>query len=329
LAPYFGVDVGGTKVAAGVVDDAQLTDESQQPTDLSGPEALLDEIATAVDRLVDRHGKPAGIGVGLPSQIDFEAGAVVSSVNIPLQGVPVREQLEHRFGVPVVVDNDANCAALAEASVEGVDHLVMLTLGTGVGGGVVIGGKIFRGAHGLGAELGHFPIQADGPECPGNCPGRGCLEALCSGTALERDATEAGSHVPDSELGERYADDGRVSGREAVEAAERGDATALELFDRLGCYLGVGIAGFVNIFGPQRVAVGGGLSRAHGLFFDRAVEEAGRRSLPRLWERTEVRLAQGGAAAGLIGAGVLAQQEFGDTQNPSQMTNEETSGSHR
>jgi glucokinase len=320
------VDVGGTKVLAGVVADAKVTDESEQPTDLSGADALLDEIATAVDSLIERHGQPAGIGVGLPSQIDFEAGVVASSVNIPLEGVPVREQLEHRFGVPVVLDNDANCAALAEAAVEDVDHLVMLTLGTGVGGGVVLGGKTFRGAHGLGAELGHFPVQAEGPNCPGNCPGRGCLEALCSGTALERDATEAGKDAPDSELGTRYADDGRVSGREAVEAAQRGDATALELFDRLGRNLGVGIAGFVNIFEPQRVAIGGGLSRAHELFLDRAIEEAGQRALPRLWERTEVRLAQGGAAAGLIGAGVLARQEFGDTDSTA---TEETGGSHR
>ncbi len=320
------MDVGGTKVAAGVVDDARVTDESEQPTDLSGPEALIDEVETAVKGLVERHGQPAGIGVGLPSQIDFEAGVVVSSVNIPLEGVPVREQLEHRFGVPVVVDNDANCAALAEAAVEGVDHLVMLTLGTGVGGGVVLDGKIFRGANGMGGELGHFPVQAEGPLCPGNCPGRGCLEALCSGTALERDATEAGKDAPDSELGERYADDRRVSGREAVEAAERGDPTALELFDALGRNLGVGIAGFVNIFQPERIAIGGGLSRAHELFLERAIEEAARRTLPRLWERTEVRLAQGGAAAGLIGAGVLARQEFGDTGSTAK---EETSGSHR
>jgi glucokinase len=315
--PFFGVDVGGTKVAAGVVEDARVTDESEQPTDLSGADALIAEIATAVDRLVERHGQPGGIGVGFPSQIDFEAGVVASSVNIPLEGVPVREQLEHRFGVPVVIDNDGNCAGLAEAAVEGVDHLVMLTLGTGVGGGVVIDGKIFRGAHGLGAELGHVPVQADGPECPGNCPGRGCLEALCSGTALQRDATEAGKNAPESELGIRYADDGLVTGREAVEAAERGDRTAVELFDRLGYHLGTGIAAFVNVFQPQRVAIGGGFSRAHELFLPQAVEEAGRRALPRLWERTEVRLAQGGAAAGLIGAGVLAQQMFGDTHDSS------------
>ena len=323
---FFGVDVGGTKVAAGVVEGAAVTDGSEQPTELSSAEALLDGVAAAVDGLIERHGQPSGVGVGLPSQIDFAAGQVLSSVNIPLEGVPVHERLEHRFGVPVVVDNDANCAALAEAAVQGVDHLVMLTLGTGVGGGVVIEGRIFRGADGLGAELGHFPIDADGPACPGKCPGRGCLEALCSGTALERDATEAGKDFPDSELGARYADDGRVAGREAVEAAQRGDATAGRLFDRLGRNLGAAIAGFVNVFQPERLVVGGGLSRAADLFLDTAIEEAGARALPRLWERTTVALAQGGASAGVIGAGVLAAQELGDT---SMRAKEETSGSHR
>ena len=117
----------------------------------------------------------------MPSQIDYETGTVESSVNIPLTGVPLREELGRRFGVPVFVDNDANCAALAEAHIVGARDLVMLTLGTGVGGGVVIDGLTFRGAHGLGAELGHMTINPDGPPCPGNCPNHGCLEAYCSG----------------------------------------------------------------------------------------------------------------------------------------------------
>ena len=126
----------------------------------------------------------------MPSQIEYATGTVETSVNIPLTGVPLREELGRRFGVPVFVDNDANCAALAEAHILGEDNLVMLTLGTGVGGGVVIGGMTFRGAHGLGAELGHMTLNPDGPPCPGNCPNRGCIEAYCSGQALERDATE-------------------------------------------------------------------------------------------------------------------------------------------
>jgi glucokinase len=254
------------------------------------------------------------VGVGVPSQIEFATGTVQTSVNIPLAGVPLRDELERRFGVPVFVDNDANCATLGEAQL--VDdaparHLVMLTLGTGVGGGVVIDGRIFRGTHGLGAELGHFPIDANGPDCPGNCPNRGCLEAFCSGTALERDATAAGMDHPDSPLGRIYADEGRVKGTHCVgAAAEEDDPIALGVIERFGTNLGVGIAGYVNVFEPEHLVIGGGLSRAADLFFDRAVEEAASRALPALWERVSVGLARGGADAGVIGAGVLAAQEL-------------------
>ena len=211
---------------------------------MNGIEAAVREVGDA----------PAAVGVGMPSQIDFASGTVLSSVNIPLEGVGLRDELSGRLGAPVFVDNDANCAALAEAKLRGARHLLMLTLGTGVGGGIVIDGATFRGASGLGAELGHVTIQADGPACPGNCPNRGCLEALCSGTALERDATELGQDRPESRLGRIYArPDQRVSGREAVAAAQEGDADALELFARLGRNLGVGIAAMINAFEPEQL----------------------------------------------------------------------------
>jgi glucokinase len=315
-----GVDVGGTKVAVGAVEDARVRHAVEHPTYTTTTGALLDGIERAVRDVSERAGQPTAIGIGVPSQIEFATGRVWSSVNIPLEGVALRDELTARFGVPVFVDNDANCAALGEAQL--VDeppamHLVMLTLGTGVGGGAIIDGAIFRGTHGLGAELGHFSVDANGPSCPGNCPNRGCLEALCSGTALERDATELGKDHPNTVLGGIYAEHGRVSGRDAMAAARDGDRDALALFERIGVWLGVGIAGYVNVFEPESVVIGGGLSRAADLFLDRAVEEAARRALPRLWERTSVSLARGGAEAGVIGAGVLAAQELersvGDT----------------
>src|SRR3954451_4331902 len=217
-----GIDVGGTKVEIASVVGGRAVEPQQIPTPLSDSEALLDGIEGLLRSVVEQQEKPEAIGIGVPSQIDFATGTVVASVNIPLEGVPLREELERRFGVPVFVDNDANCAALAEAQLVGdapARHLVMLTLGTGVGGGVVIDGTIFRGAHGLGAELGHVTIDADGPNCPGNCPNRGCIEALCSGTALERDATEWGKDHPDSPLGRIYAQEGRVKGKQCVSAA--------------------------------------------------------------------------------------------------------------
>jgi glucokinase len=186
-------------------------------------------------------------------------------VNIPLTGVPLREELGRSFGVPVYVDNDANCAALAEAHMVGVSHLVMLTLGTGVGGGVVIDGMTFRGAHGLGAELGHIAVNSDGPPCPGNCPNRGCLEAYCSGQALERDGTSSPATSPTALSRAARA------GREAVRPQARGGGRgrrpdALLIMDNFGRMLGIGIANYVNVFEPTRLAIGGGLSRASHLF---------------------------------------------------------------
>ncbi len=173
----------------------------------------------------------------------------------------------------------------------------------------MIGGMTFRGAHGLGAELGHMTLNSDGPPCPGNCPNRGCIEAYCSGQALERDATELARDKPDSLLAKRIGADGKVSGRDLVEAAEAGDPDALLIFDNFGRMLGIAMAGYVNVFEPDRLTIGGGISRASHLFFDRAIQEADARALPALLRRTNIALAEGGADAGVIGAAVLAAQE--------------------
>jgi glucokinase len=311
-----GVDVGGTKVAVAAVDGVTAKHAMQEPTVTGSTGALLDGLEATVRGVIEQSGEPEAIGVGVPSQIDYATGTVETSVNIPLTGVPLREELGRRFGVPVFVDNDANCAALAEAHILGEDNLLMLTLGTGVGGGVVIAGVTFRGAHGLGAELGHFTLNPDGPPCPGNCPNRGCIEAYCSGQALERDATELARDKPDSRLAQCIGADGMVTGRDLVEVAEAGDTDALLVFDSFARMLGIAIAGYVNVFEPDHLAIGGGLSRASHLFFDRAVQEAGMRALPALWRRTKIALAQGGADAGVIGAGVLAAQEIRGIRTP-------------
>ncbi len=318
-----GVDVGGTKVAVAAVEGVTATHSAEHPTVTVSTDALLDGVEHVVRDVIRAAGEPEAIGVGVPSQIEFATGTVETSVNIPLTGVGLREELGRRFGVPVFVDNDANCAGLAEAHIVGETHLVMLTLGTGVGGGVVIDGLIFRGAHGLGAELGHMAVNPDGPPCPGNCPNRGCLEAYCSGQALERDATELATDKPDSALANRIGPDGKVSGRELVSAAEDRDPDALLLMENFARMLGIGIANYVNIFEPSRLAIGGGLSRASHLFLDRAVQEAGARALPALWKRVSVELAEGGADAGVIGAGLLAALELAhgrDTELPKATT---------
>lgn len=307
----FGVDVGGTKVAVGQVVGREVAASVAHPTPLSSTEHLIAGLEHAVEELSERTGRPEAIGIGVPSQVEFATGRVVSSVNIPLSGVDLRHELSDRFGVPVFVDNDGNCAALAESHYMPngpARHLVMLTLGTGVGGGIVIDGGIYRGATGLGAELGHVVIQADGPDCPGNCPNRGCMEALCSGTALGRDARAFAAEHPDSPLGRRFAKQGSCDGVDAVELALEGDPDSIGLLERLGTWLGVGISSMINAFEPEYVVVGGGLSKAPGLFMPVAEEEARSRALPALVERVRIEVAKAGPAAGMIGAGLLASQ---------------------
>jgi glucokinase len=315
-----GIDVGGTKVAAALIERGEVQHKVEHPTALESSEAVVAGIEAAAREVIETGGsEPEAIGLGVPSQIDFASGTVVGSVNIPLHGVALGDELSSRLGVPVFVDNDANVAALAEAQV--VDggpatHLVMYTLGTGVGGGVIIDGRIYRGATGLGAELGHAVIQYDGPPCQGNCPNRGCLETMCSGTALERDALEVAREHPESALG-RAMRNGKVEGKAVVEAADAGDPLALGLFDRLGMLLGVGLSSTINVFEPQHIVVGGGLSRASRFFFDRAVREARARALPALAARVQISLAKGGTESGVMGAGLLALHEHengkGDT----------------
>src|SRR6188768_2246619 len=229
-----GIDVGGTKVEIASVVGGRALEPRQIPTPLESSGALIDGIETLAREVIESDGPPEAIGVGVPSQIDFATGTVIASVNIPLEGVPLRDELERRFDVPVFVDNDANVAALAEAEEIGSRNLLMLTLGTGVGGGVVIDGRIFRGASGRGAELGHMVVDANGRKCPGKtCPNTGCIEAYCSGSALEIAS-------------------GR-KGREVEAAAREGDAEALGYLDELGRWLGVALASFVNMFEPENI----------------------------------------------------------------------------
>jgi glucokinase len=313
-----GVDVGGTKVAGAVVDGVEVVRRIERPTEKSSEEALLDEIAAvAREAAAGLAGGLAAVGIGVPSQIDAQSGTALASVNIPLAGVPLRSALGKRLGVPVFVDNDANCAALGEAQLvpdPPARELAMLTLGTGVGGGLIVGGQIFRGASGLGAELGHIVVDAraaeEEPDSMGELPRPGSLEWHCSGRALEREATRCGQSHPDSMLGRLVDQQGRCSGHDAVEAAREGDRKATALFERYGRWLGIGIATVINAFEPQRLVLGGGLSSAAELFLDVARGEAARWTLPALWERTTVELARGGADAGVIGAAVLAAHEL-------------------
>ena len=301
------VDLGGTKMLAGVVDsDGVVVRRTVRPTDVSGEEELLGELESAVGELAGDG--PEAIGIGIPSTIDQRAGRVVSSVNIPLTDVDLGARLRERFGVPAAIENDANAAALAEhryGAGRGTNHMVMLTLGTGIGGGLILDGRLYRGAVGAAAELGHITIDLDGPPCQGLCPGRGHLEALASGTATDALAREAAAAHPDGDLGRAAAAGREVDARLAVELAAEGPGDARDLIETVGFNLGVGIASFVAIFNPEVVVLGGGFARAGDLLFEPARRVVAERTLPPARDVVRIVPALLGAEAGLIGAGLV------------------------
>jgi glucokinase len=310
-----GVDLGGTKLAAAVLRDQQLSEPVEQPTELSSSEALIDQLCSMIEGF--RGDGLEAVGIGVPSVVEFETGRVVSSVNIPLRDVALRSVLHERLGIPVFVDNDATVAALAEAHDEELNltarDLVMLTVGTGVGGGIVIGGRIYRGATGGAGELGHTIVGLDlagSVPAPMGFPQPGSLEFVGSGHALDRLAQQAAGLQADSLLGRLRAEGKPVLGADAVEAAHMGDAPAQRMVEIWGQRVGIGIANAINTFDPDEVVIGGGAARAGDLLLGPARKVAAGYVLPGLGTRTTIRLARHGVVAGVLGAALLAVHEL-------------------
>jgi glucokinase len=312
---FVGMDVGGTKVAAATLEDGRLSEAEMLPTDLSGTETVLDQLAATIER----HRRPdtRAVGIGVPSVIEFATGLVRHSVNLPLQNVPLRSILTERAGLPVYVENDASCAAMAEAHDDRgtlvTPNLVMFTVGTGVGGGLVLNGRLYRGATGAAAEVGHTMIGLDLEEGdtadPGDFPQRGSLEALAAGRALDRLAARAAANNPLSALGRRLVLGEPVNGTVVVDLAREGDELACDLLRILGERLGVGIANAINPFDPAEVVIGGGVSRAGELLRGPAERAARRHIVPGVGTDTAIRLARHGVEAGVFGAALIAAEE--------------------
>ncbi len=317
--PLIGVDLGGTKLAVASLEDGELGQADTAPTETESAERLIDQIVAAVERV--RADDTRAVGVGIPSVIDTTSGCARSSVNVPLRDVPLRRVLGERLDMPVYVDNDATCAALAEAH-EGerlvVRDLVMLTIGTGVGGGLVLGGRAYRGATGAAGELGHMIVGADlnggAPAAGEDFPRAGSLEQLARGGALDALGSEAAARDPESVLGRLAAGGHEIDGRDVVESARGGDAESARLVRVLGERLGVGIANVINVFDPEVVAVGGGVSAAGELLLEPARESAWRFVLSGVGTRTEIRVSRYGGEGGLRGAALLAGQELAEEQ---------------
>jgi glucokinase len=312
-AEAIGVDLGGTKMLLGVLDpDSKVVWESRERSTGQGEDDLVELLVREVEEARAERSGVEAVGLGIPATIDHDRGLAISAVNLPIDNLPIRDLAAERIGLPVFVDNDANVAALAEhlcGAARGTRNSVMLTIGTGIGGGLILGGELYRGATGAGAELGHVVIDMDGPLCQGNCPNRGCVEAFASGTALGREGREAAEREPDSALGRLLAGGGEIDGRAVTVAALDGDETAAGVVTLIGRRLGVALASFANIFEPETIVIGGGVMAAGDLLLEPARRELEARALPPM-NRTPVVAAQLGYDAGMIGAAAMARIEL-------------------
>ena len=292
--------------------DSEVTYESRESSTGQTEDELIELLVREIEEAREARPGVAAVGLGIPATIDHDRGVAISAVNLPIDDLPIRELVGERTGLPIFVDNDANVAALAEhlhGAARGADNAVMLTIGTGIGGGLILGGEVYRGATGAGAELGHVVIAMDGLPCQGNCPGRGCVETYASGTALGREGRAAAERVPDSALGTMAAGGREIDGRAVSEAALDGDPTAIGVFDLVGTRLGVALTSFANIFEPEVFVIGGGVIAAGDLLLEPARRELSARALPPMKD-TPVVAAEMGADAGMVGAAAMARAEL-------------------
>jgi glucokinase len=287
-----GVDVGGTKFLAGLIDrEGHVAKRVGGRTPTESQEELLGTLDAAVESLLDDS--VAALGFGLPSTIDQRTGRAVSSVHIPLADLDFRDRMAERFGLPVALDNDGNVAALAEwrlGAGRGTSHMVLLTLGTGIGGGLILDGRPYRGWMGAGAELGHIVLDYGGVSCGGGCTGHGHFEALAAGPAAD-------------EAAERRLGPGKDA-RDLVAAAREGDAGATEDLVEIGRRLGAGIASLVNVFNPEVVVLGGGFSEARDLLLAPARDTLAVEGLRPARDLVRIEWAELGPEAGMVGAGL-------------------------
>ncbi|MFI6497306.1 ROK family glucokinase [Nonomuraea typhae] len=305
-----GVDIGGTKVAAGVVDeDGEIVEHALRPTPADQPDLVAETVADVVGELAGGREIEA-VGVGAAGFVDETRSIVRFAPNLAWREEPLQKKITGLIGLPVVVENDANAMAWGETRFgagRGQTHVVCITVGTGIGGGLVFDGKLYRGRWGMGAELGHIQVVPEGRLC--GCGNLGCWEQYASGNALVADAREIARQQPERAriLAELAGD--KIEGEEITEAARKGDDASLAAFASLADWLGQGMADLAAILDPSCFIIGGGVSRAADLFFDRAKETFARQLTGRGHRPlADIRLAELGASAGVVGAADLARQ---------------------
>ncbi|MGH3916233.1 MAG: ROK family protein [Pseudonocardiaceae bacterium] len=316
-----GVDVGGTHVRAGVVDPTGAVLDSRGAVTPSGEHALENAIAELVTELAAAHREVGAVGLAVAGFVDLDRRRVRFCPHLPWRDVAVAERIEHRIQLPVILEHDANAAAVAEhrcGAARGGGVTLLVVLGTGIGAALLVDGELFRGAHGVAPELGHLRLVPEGRPCP--CGKRGCWERYCSGTALATTAREllaarGGAHAsprkepsPGPPTREASKDSPQLSGRQVASAARKGDPVALAAMAELARWLGEGLALAADVYDPEVVVIGGAVSESAPLFLDQAHEHyatlvtaSDYRPLVRLYP------AQLGAEAGIVGAALLAR----------------------
>ncbi|MGH3354890.1 MAG: ROK family glucokinase [Nocardioidaceae bacterium] len=308
-----GVDIGGTKIAAGVVDeDGRIVEQARRESPAKDTKAMGAAIADAVGALREEY-TVEGVGLGAAGFVDAGRSTVLFAPNLAWRDEPLKAELQSHVDLPVVVENDANAAAWGEfqfGAGHDVDDLLLVTVGTGVGGGLVLDGELYRGAFGVAAEIGHIRVMPGGHLC--GCGNRGCWEQYGSGTAMMREVHEvarAGSPLAAALLDRAGGEVEDITGQMVTKAAQEGDGFAIEMLTETGRWLGEGIATLAAVLDPALVALGGGVAEAGDLLLD-PVRDAFRKSLTGRRHRPEleIRTARLGNSAGLIGAADLARR---------------------
>jgi glucokinase len=314
---YLGaVDLGGSKILSVIAEgDGRRLGQDRRPTGAEeGPEAVLKRIVDSLEEaLVNaglQRGDLAAVGICSPGPCDIDAGVIGWGPNLPgWQDVPICRCLGERLGVPVRLENDANAAAVGEhvyGAGRGCRHLIYMTVSTGIGGGLIIDGRLYRGATGVAGELGHMTIEPDGPVC--GCGNRGCLEALASGTAIAARGEELVARGGSPVLARLAQEQGELTAETVCRAAEQGDAASREIAQRAGYYLGVGLASYVNIFNPEVIILGGGLTKEGELLLGPARAEMEARAMPEALEAVQLKLAELGDYVGVMGMVALLRE---------------------
>ena len=308
---YVGIDVGGTGLKAGVVDEnGKMLSKVSCPTGVErGYGPVIKDMASLALKAIEESGVPMeevhSIGIGIPGILDPRTGIVPFCTNLGWHRVPLIEEMHKYIDKPILVDNDATVAALAESvagACAGVKNSVFLTLGTGVGGGIVLDGKVYSGPHGVASELGHMIVVVDGEEC--TCGNHGCWERYASATALIRLGHEAVKRHPDSVMAARGDE---LNAKDVTDAARAGDPAAVEAFDRYTYYLAVGMVNIINFFDPEIIAVGGGVSGAGEFLLEPVREKLKKLIFYKDMPYAEVELATMGNDAGIVGAAMLGK----------------------